>query len=1064
MLKKLSICAVAFFLSVFAIYAQTATGTILGSVSDPSGAVIPNASVTISNKATGIARNVKTNDVGLFSAPALQAGDYEVRGEAGGFRTTVREASVLAGSDTTVNLSLAVGTSQEVVTVEAATAQINYDSNTVAGSVQNTVIAELPLNGRNFLQLASVEPGVTVSAGATSARNGPIAVSVLGGGTGTTRYTLDGLDMTDHQDGTGVELNFSQEMVQEFQLQSVNFDLATGVTSTGSVNIISRAGGNDFHGSGFFFFRDHNLSAYPALVRSAFNPNPYFTRKDPGMYVAGPLIKNQLFFFFNYEVQNQIQALAVQPDLAAFAPLQGIFASPQKYHWANIRLDQRISDKNSAFLRYTHDGNTGFGPNGGANPEPSNWLNNDNWADQFAVGLTTTLTPNLVNDFRFGFTYWVNPNEIASSSQCQSPCVGSGLFSTTVLGSSLVLGNNYNNPISRVDRTWHLADSVSWQKGTHRMRFGTDDQLENQTWTWDFCDPGCLNVVPPTTTSSLAGGAANVATYFPTLPSTISTTADILNLPVYNQAPALYGGFGIGPTPTPGPYNGPADSRSYRFHVYAQDTWKVRPNLTVNYGLGYVLETGLFNSDLPKPQYLAPILPSLAPTARNQLDFAPAFGFAWSPGKSGKTVIRGGAGLYWDTLPFYPRQRENAEIGPLGNGRVTVTSGVFSNTIPGAVQFVGGQPVALPIGAPLPVLTLTNITLGQFTDIYNSQIGALTAKLSPKPQILSGPYTTTALDVIKNGGLIYPSDYPLMRSYQTSIGVQRDLGHRIVVTADWARRQFENVSLGTPDLNHYSAVGGPVIPKCTAAQQFVVGQECSTGGISVYVPEGRSIYEGLLVKVNKNMSNRYQFVVSYALQNLNSVSVVNYNNYFQGYGPTLPRHNLNVAGLVRFPWGFDLSVNSSIISAPPITATVSGIDLSGTGAVASGPLPGLAYGCLNEGCGKDDLAKAVADFNTNYAGKTAPNGSKISTLTLPANYSLGTPIYSQDFRLTKNITYRERYKLAIMGEFFNAFNIANLTGFSYAVGPSFGQPTQRASQTFLSGGPRAVQVGARVSF
>jgi hypothetical protein len=400
----------------------------------------------------------------------------------------------------------------------------------------------------------------------------------------------------------------------------------------------------------------------------------------------------------------------------------------------------------------------------------------------------------------------------------------------------------------------------------------------------------------------------------------------------------------------------------------------------------------------------------------------------------------------------------------LGNGRVVVTSAAFTNTIPGIVQFVGGQPVPLPVGSPLPVLTLTSMTLGQFDQIFNAQFPALNARFSPTPQITSGPYSVTALDLAKNGSLIYPSKFPLLHSYQTSIGVQRDLGHGMVLTADWARRQFENVNLGTVDLNHFSAVSGPIIPKCTAAQQFVAGQECSTGGVAVFVPEGRTVYEGLLVKLNKSFTNRYQFLVSYALQNLNTITIVNLNNYFQGYGPTLPRQNLNVSGVVRIPWGIDLSVNSSVITSTPATPVISGIDLSGTGAVASGPLPGISEGCLNLGCGKSQLATAVAAFNSTYAGTTAPNGSKISAITLPSNYALGTPIFAQDFRLTKVIKYKERYTLTIMSEFFNAFNVANLTGFSYTLGPSFGQPTGRASQNFLSGGPRAIQFGARFSF
>ena len=155
--------------------------------------------------------------------------------------------------------------------------------------------------------------------------------------------------------------------------------------------------------------------------------------------------------------------------------------------------------------------------------------------------------------------------------------------------------------------------------------------------------------------------------------------------------------------------------------------------------------------------------------------------------------------------------------------------------------------------------------------------------------------------------------------------------------------------------------------------------------------------------------------------------------------------------------------------------TVPGVELSGTlGPAASGPLPGNPYRCYNAGCGKDDLANAIDAWNANYAGTKTPFGSTIPKLILPAQYQLGDPVFSQDLRLTKNFSYRERYRLAVFWEVFNAFNIANLTGYSFSLNTvaanpanqtfTFGQPTQRALQNFLSGGPRAMQVGARFSF
>ena len=1055
--------------STAALYAQTGTGTILGTVTDESGAVIPNATVTITNKATGTSRQLVTNAEGLFSAPALIAGQYEVKAELSGFRTLVRDAQVLAGSDTTANFQLTPSANREAITVEAATAQINYETHTVEGSIERQSIQELPLNGRNFTQLATLQPGVTVVSGATSSRNSPIAVTVLGGSGAfgaQTLMTLDGLKIMDEYDGTGGQINFSQELVQEFQLSSVNFDLSTGITSVGALNIVSRSGGNNFHGSAFFFYRDHTMAAYPGLKRSALNPDPYFARRNPGFYLGGPLKKDRLFFFVNYERQSQVQAVTVQPDLPSFSPLAGIFSSPQTYQSLNVRLDYRASTRNTIFTRYTHDGNVTFGQNAGAPPLPSNWLNNDNWSDQTAIGVTSILKSNVVNDLRFGYNYWRSNNPIASPDQCQFPCIGSGLPSTGVIGSIFIggiAGNNFNAPQNRIQRNLELVEQLSWEKGAHRLRFGADVEDAYYFFNWYFCQQACLYVVP------------REVIPVPGIPSRIASTQDLLNLPVYNVSPSLYGGIGIGPSITPGPYHFNTDRQNWRPHFYAQDTWKVRPNLTVNYGLGYQFESGLFNSDMPKPAFLAPVLGAnnLGPTQPNKGEFSPSFGFAWSPGKSAKTVIRGGAGLYWDTIPIYWRSRENGEIGPLGNGRVNITAGAFQNTFPGIVNVLTGQPIN--IGSPLPVNTFTNMTLGQFLQIYNQQYPSILQKVSSPQPIRSGPYTTTDLDVLKTASEIFPSHFPLQRGYQTSLGVQRELGHGMVVTADWARRQFEHVSLGEVDLNHFSAVGGPVIPVCTASQLFVVGQECSTGGITVWTPQGRSIYEGLLARLDKRYANHFQFTVSYALQNLNNVSVVNLNNYFQGYGPSLPRHNLNVSGIADFRWGFQLSVNSSYISRTPVQPTIAGADLSGTlGSGASGPLPGNSYRCYNAGCSKQDLQGAVDTWNANSAGTKGPYGTVLPKVVLPPDFQLGDPFFSQDFRLTKSFAYKERYQLKVFGEFFNAFNIANLTGYSFSLDKavanpsaqtfSFGQPTQRAAQNFLSGGPRAIQVGARISF
>ncbi len=178
--------------------------------------------------------------------------------------------------------------------------------------------------------------------------------------------------------------------------------------------------------------------------------------------------------------------------------------------------------------------------------------------------------------------------------------------------------------------------------------------------------------------------------------------------------------------------------------------------------------------------------------------------------------------------------------------------------------------------------------------------------------------------------------------------------------------------------------------------------------------------------------------------------------------------------MVKLPLGFELGLISYDASRSPVTAVVPGIDLTGSGASNGTPIPGIPVNGLTRGYGQSDLAQAVQNWNTTYAGKKDARGVTIPALALPSNYSLNSPINTQDIRLTKHFTYKERYRLSIFGEMFNVFNIANLSGYSFnldsAAAPgrpqtySFGQPTQRTTQVFGSGGPRAVQVGARFSF
>ena len=259
-----------------------------------------------------------------------------------GFRTLVRDALVTAGTTTTVDMALSLGEAKEVVNVEAATAQINYESNAVAGVIARNTIQDLPLNGRNFLQLASLEPGVTIGAGSQAQFNSLLTVTTLGMG-GRTLFTIDGGNVNDEMEpGAGaVSINFSQEIVQEFQMSTVNFDNATGITSVGLDQHRDALGQQRFSWQRVLLLSRSQHGGLSRTVAQRDQPESVFARKNPGFWFGGPIKKDKVFFYFNYEHMAQTQVYAEQQDLPSLQPLNGNFPSP--YHFESDHRTRRLS-------------------------------------------------------------------------------------------------------------------------------------------------------------------------------------------------------------------------------------------------------------------------------------------------------------------------------------------------------------------------------------------------------------------------------------------------------------------------------------------------------------------------------------------------------------------------------------------------------------------------------------------------------------------------------------------------------------------------------------------------
>ncbi len=1022
--------------------AQVPTGTIAGLVTDPSGSAIPNARVTILNQETGLTRAVETQAGGDYSLPALPAGLYRVTSEAEGFKLLSREATVEAGTTTTVNLAMQVGSTAETITVEGAAPQIRYDSHQVGGVVTRSQIEGLPLNGRNFLELAKLEPGTTQSfLRAPNNRQFSPVLGAPGGNDGSrTRVTVDGGSVMGTVTGAS-QMGLSQEVVQEFQLSAVNFDLATGVTASGAINIVTRSGGNQYHGSGFFFFRDHNLSAYPALRRDPLNPDPFFQRRQSGFQLGGPIRKNRLFFFANLERSNQRGVLTVQPLAPEFAGFGEIAPNPSRGTQLSARIDVRISQNHNAFLRYSHDGSDAFDPSAPATQGtlPSNWVRRPNWTDQGAAALTTVLRPTLVSDLRFFYYFNSSGDRALRPEDCPGRCLGRGLPLINVQGADFVIGASMT--AGSVARRYQLSEAMAWQKGSHRLRFGADWEHTGATsWTLSN-EPATITLYSPALVRQ-HNAQAPAASRIP-FPASFATVDDILRLPL--RGVTVHVGSRIGPALP--------KSRIWNlWRLYWQDAWAARPRLTLNYGLAWSYERGNFNTGYSKPAWLAPIfgVDGLQPPRNDPNNFSPSAGFAWTATKDNKTVVRGGAGIYYDPHVFGGSiEFEREDLAPLGNGRFNVGgSGIFN--------LVSGIP-GVPSGTPLDFQTVPTLFTGAH---LMEALGQIRAGLLEQRGEARRDFSIRNIEAQKQGGPLFTHDFTTSYALHVNLGVQREIAAELVVTADFVYRRFVHVWLANIDYNRFNSVRGPVIPT-------------STGPIIAHTSSGRARYAGLLVRAEKRLARRTQVLASYALSSdvglRTGGNVVGFNNdnWFDNFGPLDRdrRHILNVSAVVELPKRLQAGFNSSYYSKLPFTAYLNNFDLNGDG-YSTDALPGTKVNRFQRGLGKSDLARLVEEFNRNLAGSRTPRGQLIPRVTLPANYEFGDSYFTQDLRLSRAFAFRERWRLALIGEVFNVFNVANLTGHSGNLRETtnFGQATNRVFQVFGSGGPRSFQLAMRVSF
>jgi hypothetical protein len=655
--------------------AQGVNGTILGRVKDPSEAAIGMAKVSARNLDTGAIRNAVAASDGSYRISGVPAGTYVVTASGPGFKTESQSGVVVTvGADISVDFALTVGAVSEKVEVTGEASHVDTASSTISSIVNSGVIRELPLNGRDWLQLALLQPGVSFETGQSQADNGRdskgngISISISGGRSTDNAFRIDGLIVNDYANGgpgSAMRVNLGVDAIREFSVLTGNFSAEYGRGGGGVVNAITKSGTNDFHGSAFFFVRN---SAFDA--RNFFDGAtiPAFHRNQYGGSVGGPIRKEKTFFFTNYEKLGELKSLSssvttlsanvhngilcantactsttqvaispvIQPYLALF-PLPngavngniGVYAygAPRKgeENYVIGKVDHYFSQQTNLSASYSYDNASVTVPDNfdfKISASPSLRQNG-------LLALQHVFTPNLVNDFRAGVTRTYAAGQIDVSAI--NPAMDDkslGFLPGRNIGNIIVSGvtglySGIGNGLGTFGPTTfgytdpQVSDDLYWTKGRHNIRVGFSFERFDYNQNHPSSPNGrwTYNSIPLFLQNSPANFSAD-------LPSADGVRGERSSLPA----------------------------------AYIQDDFHVLPNLTINLGVRYEMSTVVteVNGKTANLRYLTDPTVTIGnpyynnPTERN---FAPRVGFAWDPFKDGKTSVRGGFGIY-DIVPL----------------------------------------------------------------------------------------------------------------------------------------------------------------------------------------------------------------------------------------------------------------------------------------------------------------------------------------------------------------------------------------------------------------------------
>jgi carboxypeptidase family protein/TonB-dependent receptor-like protein len=1010
--------------------AQITSATISGTIKDETGGVLPGVDLVVRNLDTGLTRSVVTDSNGYFTVPGLAPGTYEARATLQGFSTAVQTGIVLeVAQQAAFNLILRVGTTEESITVTGESPLVDVRTSALSAVVDEKTIEELPLNGRNYITLATLQPGIVqfTEKTLTSPAQRGVQLNINGMGGRSNSYLMDGANMRGYAGQatvTAADSTLGVETIQEFRVVTNAFSADYGRVMGGVVSIATKSGTNVLHGSAFEFFRNSKMDA-----RNFFDegkPAP-FTRHQFGGAAGGPIVRNRIFFFGGFErLQEDLGTTvitAVPTAAARMGPVNPVvkpyldlyplpsgpalgpgigqytyeFTRVTRENFLQGRIDLQLSDKDLIFVRHTYDGSRQVSPVSSGAIQTTGFAqfvtNSTSGNHLFTAEAKRTFTQNLLNTARFSssvLTYEQHAgNTLAEPLSFLPEAPFMGLI---LIGGLSQLGNYAAEPSTQNIDYWTWSDDLTYTKGKHLLKTGAliehayADKLTtvNSRGTYTF---------------------ANLAQFLSGIPSRFQGNAP--GAEFRRQRPNTLFGF------------------------YLQDDYRVTSNLTLNLGLRYEFFT------VPKDRngldaYLPDVLtspdtvlggPFLNPSLKN---VAPRLGFAWDVTGDGRTAIRGGGGLYHDTDGPY-----NSSLG-------------IALQAPPFVQVVNISGAGIPFPTP------------EFS-------------------------TATAVGARSMRTIDYHIKQP--KGWTYNLNVQREL------PANWAM-MLGYAGSRADDL--VSAIeGNPVVPvvRSDGTLFFPAGaprRNPAWGAIDYRTSDGRSTYHALQTSLMKRLADDYQVQVSYTLSRTmdNGDAQLSTDTISSAIYPPNP-YDLDAEWAVaafdaphvfaaNATWalpfrdnpvlgGWQLNGIVSMHSGYPFSPSIQTPNWSRTGNIGNN-----AEDRPNVKPGTDP--KKVVTGNPNgwfdsSAFELPPQGTVGNT---PRNFLRGPGFANLDMSLVKNQALGGDNRLQIRFEMFNVLNRAN---FATPTRPVFAGANQNEAPLATAGkitrtvnSSRQVQLGVKVLF